>query len=109
MLLDELTKTILKHLVIFIDRLDEFEGRSDQILSFVSDVCRRGSINICVAGRQWIEFSDSDVLARCSRLHVQNITRRDIFLFIRGISCGNRGFSGLNLAFPLEIEAWFSI
>lgn len=69
-------------LALFIDGLDEFDGRPEKIISFIEDVNSKHNVKICVASRPWEAFRDA--FQQGPSLAMQKLTKNDITTYIRG-------------------------
>lgn len=89
LLLQHITKS--RRVAFFIDGLDEFKIMPSEILRLIQGLCARDGIKVCVASRQWFEFSDE--LDKYPMLRMQDITRKDTLLFVQGSLMENRSFN----------------
>lgn len=92
----------LKRVAIFIDGLDEFKIMPSEVLKVIHGLCEREGIKVCIASRQWFEFSDE--LDRYPMLRMQDITSNDTLLFVRGSLGENRGFIEQRNIYGKEVD-----
>ncbi|KAK3377288.1 hypothetical protein B0T24DRAFT_237832 [Lasiosphaeria ovina] len=67
----------------FIDGLDEYEGKPDDIIHLVSLFRASRRVKLCVSSRPWNEFEKAFGGDGLCMLRVQDLTRDDITLFVR--------------------------
>ena len=77
----------------FIDELDEFDGKPEDLLGLLQNLLRFPNIKLCVASRPWVIFEDS--FAHRPSLMLQDLTYRDIMNFITSTLSGDAGFRRL--------------
>lgn len=92
-----------KRVAIFIDGLDEFKIMPAEILAIIQELCRRDGFKVCVASRQWVEFSDK--LDGYPMLRLQDLTRDDTMLFVEGSLRDNRGFNEVRQIFRADVDS----
>lgn len=72
---------------LFVDGLDEYDDNSQglshrdlaqMLLKWVTQ--SSGRVKLCVSSREWIEF---DVFSKTQKITLQNLTRRDMTIFVR--------------------------
>ncbi|KAJ9137859.1 p-loop containing nucleoside triphosphate hydrolase [Pleurostoma richardsiae] len=63
-------------LCLFIDGLDEFNGRHDDLIRLVQELLATSPIKICVGSRPWLVFEDA--LSSQSNLRLEDLTHDDI-------------------------------
>ncbi|KAF5609295.1 heterokaryon incompatibility protein het-E-1 [Fusarium subglutinans] len=86
------------NLAIFIDGVDEFDGKHDRLIDLIKLLHSRSSIKICVSSRPWNIFEDA---FRCNpSLRLEDLTRNDMSMFISGNLDKNQAYRDLRNAFP---------
>lgn len=86
------------NLAIFIDGVDEFDGKHDRLIDLIKLLHSRPSIKVCVSSRPWNIFEDA---FRCNpSLRLEDLTRNDISKFISGNLEKNQAYRDLHNAFP---------
>ncbi|KAH7165296.1 hypothetical protein EDB81DRAFT_641211, partial [Dactylonectria macrodidyma] len=85
-------------LALFIDGLDEFEGRHETLIDFIRLLQARPGTKICVSSRPLIVFTDAFTRNPC--LRVEDLTRADIETFARGEFGRTVGFRELRDTLP---------
>ena len=65
---------------LFIDGLDEFEGRQEDLISLVMEIIANFNVKVCVASRPWVEFQDA--FDHKPSLMLQDLTYSDIKHFV---------------------------
>lgn len=85
--LDEAAKAY--KLVFFIDGLDEYIGKSSEIIAFVSTLTSSGA-KVCASSRQWVQFEDA--YRDYPHLRVQDLTVGDIAYYVDSNLRKNAGF-----------------
>ncbi|KAH8165644.1 hypothetical protein CIB48_g2592 [Xylaria polymorpha] len=70
------------NLALFIDGLDEFDGKHENILDFVNLFHCKPGRRICVSSRPWNIFQDA--FTANPSLKLENITEEDIRLYVQG-------------------------
>lgn len=94
-----LEMTCLSHKFVFIiDGLDEFEGDHTDLIDWVRDLVTWPHVKACVSSRPWIVFEDA--FKNNSSLTMQDMTYRDIKIYVRDQFSSNKGFSILQAAEP---------
>jgi hypothetical protein len=81
----------------FIDGLDEYEGRPDDIILPVELLQSTLQVEICVSSRPWNEFEKAFDQDKSRKLYMQDLTRVDIELHIRDTLESDMEFQELNL------------
>jgi len=76
-----------------IDGLDEFEGDIDDIIGLFQDIAASKNVKVCLSSRPWVVFEDS--FAHLPNLRLQNLTYRDIKIYVTDRCTQNRGFQRL--------------
>ncbi|KIW27934.1 uncharacterized protein PV07_07630 [Cladophialophora immunda] len=74
-----------KRILLFIDGLDEQEGPDDQrqeVLDLISSVTQDNNVKACVASRPYNIFRDE--FKECPQLRLEDLTKDDIRLYVRG-------------------------
>ena len=96
-LLRECAREISKNmrLCLFVDGLDEFEGRPTQLVDLLQSLVEEFKIKICVSSRPWVIFEDS--FRQKPSLMLQNLTRADIRNYIIARMLANAGYKQLQI------------
>jgi hypothetical protein len=66
---------------LFIDGLDEFKGKHDDLILYLSDVLQRYPIKVCVSSRQWQVFEDA--FHDEPSLRLQDLTLSDMMGYVQ--------------------------
>ena len=67
---------------LFIDGLDEYDGRSADVIKLVEALKSSPNMKICVSSRPWNEFERA--FGGClMKLYIQDLTKRDIEKYVR--------------------------
>ena len=76
------TKTLRTKFCFFIDGLDEFHGRPNELITILRSVAGSEDMKLCVSSRPWLEFQQA--FGRLSwQLHVHDLTRDDIAQYVK--------------------------
>jgi hypothetical protein len=67
----------------FIDALDEYEGKPNDIIRLVETLKASPNIKMCVASRSWNEFERVYGNDSSRKLYIQDLTRPDIEIYVR--------------------------
>lgn len=67
---------------LFIDGLDEYEGESDDLIATVQSLAENSHVKLCVSSRPWIEFVDAFGEDPERLLKLEDLTARDIRLYV---------------------------
>lgn len=67
-------------LCLFIDGLDEFEGKQEDLINLIMDIIANVHVKVCVASRPWVEFQDA--FDQKPSLLLQDLTYPDINHFV---------------------------
>jgi hypothetical protein len=67
-------------LALFVDGLDEYVGKPEELISLFQSIVGLPNIKLCVASRPWVEFEDA--FKHKPSLLVQNLTHDDIKSFV---------------------------
>jgi hypothetical protein len=67
----------------FIDGLDEYEGKPDNIIKLIDLLKISSNVKICVSSRSWNEFEDAFGRDNPWKLYMHDLTDRDIRNFVR--------------------------
>lgn len=87
-----------KRLFLFIDGLDEFDGNTMDLINVLKDINESPNIKLCISSRPWVEFEDA--FEDRSSLRVQDLTYRDIKLFVSSHFLDHAEFSELERREP---------
>ncbi|KAH7166528.1 hypothetical protein EDB81DRAFT_853152 [Dactylonectria macrodidyma] len=80
-------------LCLFVDGLDEFDGRPMDLVGLLKDIVDCPQIKICTASRPWVEFEEAFRTAPSLRL--QDLTKPDITRYVSGKLQEHSMFSGI--------------
>ncbi|RBR12937.1 uncharacterized protein FIESC28_08428 [Fusarium coffeatum] len=69
-------------LVLFIDGLDEFDGKLSTLILWIKDIVARFRIKLCVGSRPWTDFKDA--FDQYPTLTMQTLTAPDIQAYLNG-------------------------
>ena len=84
---------------MMIDGLDEFDGDHEEIVDLFKETTALQNVKICLSSRPWVLFRDA--FSCCaSILRLQDLTYRDISLFVDGRFKRNAAFCKLALREP---------
>ena len=79
---------------IFIDGLDEYDGRPDDIVDRLQLLAKAESIKLCLASRPWTPFREAFAEGRCDgSLLLERYTKRDIERFVKDILENDKRFT----------------
>ncbi|KAI0101794.1 hypothetical protein GGR51DRAFT_312049 [Nemania sp. FL0031] len=67
-------------IALFIDGLDEFEGKSEELIELLRDILRLPRLKVCVSSRPWTAFEDA--FRYKPSLKVEDLTYNDIKRFV---------------------------
>jgi hypothetical protein len=67
----------------FIDELDEYEKKPDNVIKFIDLLKISSNVKICVSSRSWNEFEDAFGRDNPWKLYMHDLTDRDIRNFVR--------------------------
>ncbi|PMD21752.1 hypothetical protein NA56DRAFT_748726 [Hyaloscypha hepaticicola] len=65
-----------------IDGLDEFDGNHEELANLFKDITKSPYLKVCLSSRPWVVFED--MFRQCPNLRLQNLTYRDIELYVMG-------------------------
>lgn len=65
-----------------IDGLDEFDGNHEELANLFKDITKSTYVKVCLSSRPWVVFED--MFRQCPNLRLQNLTYRDIELYVMG-------------------------
>ncbi|KUJ13754.1 uncharacterized protein LY89DRAFT_752926 [Mollisia scopiformis] len=85
-------------LVLFVDGLDEFEGKHDDLIYLFQDLIANKNIKVCVSSRPWVQFEDA--FEHQPSLTIDTLTYPDIKHYVSSKFHGNPGFTQLSLREP---------
>ncbi|EMR65090.1 putative nacht and ankyrin domain protein [Eutypa lata UCREL1] len=88
-----LTRERFSHLRFFfmIDGLDEFTGDHFELIEIIRSLVACKHIKACVASRPWVAFQEA--FSKRPNLKLEDLTARDIELYVRNSFGANGGFS----------------
>lgn len=100
----------LKHISIendriclFIDGLDEFDGDTSELVEMLQELVKFSYIKVCTSSRPWVEFASA--FNDDPHLRLENLTQRDIALFVHENFEKNSGFREMQQYDKLQAEA----
>ncbi|KAE9367360.1 hypothetical protein N431DRAFT_415963 [Stipitochalara longipes BDJ] len=79
----------------FIDGLDEYEGKPNDIIRLVELLKSTSQVKICVSSRPWNEFEKAFGQDKSKKLYMQDLTRGDIEIYVRDTLEQDTGFRKL--------------
>ncbi|KAF4966307.1 hypothetical protein FSARC_5979 [Fusarium sarcochroum] len=82
-------------LCLFIDGLDEYEGKPSDIIGLVNDIRSIKNVKICVSSRPWNEFEQSFGQDRPQKLCMQDLTKEDIRKYVCDILDNDKNYQNL--------------
>ncbi|KAF2676622.1 hypothetical protein K458DRAFT_410325 [Lentithecium fluviatile CBS 122367] len=86
-------------ILFFVDGLDEFDGRHEDLISMVQDIIRDNShVKVCVASRPWNIFQTA--FRQKANLRVEDLTFDDIKNFVRSKFHADTEFESLRRRYP---------
>lgn len=80
-------------LFFFIDGLDEFNGKHQELISLIQDISKLPNLKICLSSRPWLVFEDA--FGTSPSLVVQDLTFPDIKIYVQSRLFGNPRFCQL--------------
>lgn len=79
---------------MFIDGLDEYDGRPDDIIDRLQLLAKAESIKLCLASRPWTPFREAFAEGKCDgSLLLEKYTKRDIERFVKDILENDKRFT----------------
>ncbi len=84
----------------FIDGLDEYQGDHFDLIQTVQRLAASSSIKICLSSRPWEEFTDAFGRDKDRTIILQDLTRRDIQLYVHDALKQHHYFAKLEEADP---------
>lgn len=99
-----LTRERFSHLRFFfmIDGLDEFTGDHFELIEITRSLVACKHIKACVASRPWVAFQEA--FSKRPNLKLEDLTARDIELYVRNSFGANGGFSRMQSRNQPEVE-----
>ena len=79
----------------FLDGLDEYEGKPNDIIRLVEVLKSMLKVKVCVSSRPWNEFEKEFGQDKSKKLYMHELTRGDIELYVRDILENDAGFREL--------------
>ena len=67
-------------LCLFVDGLDGFEGKPDDLICLFQDLIQNRNVKVCLASRPWTVFEDT--FKHKPRMMLQDLTSRDIKYYV---------------------------
>ena len=84
----------------FIDGLDEYQGDNFGLIQTVRRLAASSSIKVCLSSRPWEEFTDAFGRDKDCTIILQDLTRRDIQLYVHDALKQHHHFARLEEADP---------
>ena len=75
--------TVLKRACFFIDGLDEYDGDHEELIRLLQGFSRPNNIKICASSRPWNVFKRAFGRGSHPMLRLEDLTRKDITLYVR--------------------------
>jgi len=79
----------------FIDGLDEYEGNSNEIIRLIELLKSSLQVKMCISSRPWNEFEKAFGQDQSKKFYMQDLTKKDIRLYIRETLEEDIGFQEL--------------
>lgn len=89
------TSGVRARFCFFVDGLDEYDGKPDQIVSVLESLRSWSDIKLCVSSRPYNEFKDAFGRPSDPQLALEDLTREDIRLYVRNTLEDNSRFKAL--------------
>ena len=89
-------------IALFIDGLDEYDGRAEDLVAFLCDLHKAHRLKLCVSSRPWNVFADA--FRTSPSLRMQDLTRDDIRIYVDHRLQSSAGFGELRVLYPKEIS-----
>lgn len=89
-----------------IDGLDEFEGKSKELIDFILRIAARGNVKVCAASRPWLPFEDA--FQRFCHLSLEDLTREDISNYVTDKFSADSHFCRLKRREPQRAQSLIS-
>lgn len=89
------TSGVRARFCFFVDGLDEYDGKPDQIVSVLESLRTWSDIKLCVSSRPYNEFKDAFGRPCDPQLALEYLTREDIRLYVRSTLEDNPRFKAL--------------
>ncbi|KAE9362882.1 hypothetical protein N431DRAFT_490327 [Stipitochalara longipes BDJ] len=85
-----------------IDGLDEFEGDHNDVVELFDELAAAPNVKICISSRPWVLFQRR--FSKEPQLRLQDLTYKDIELFVSGKLGANKEFQFLAAESPNDVE-----
>jgi hypothetical protein len=95
-------KSVPIKICFLIDGLDEFDGDHDEMARLFKEITNSEDVKVCLSSRPWIVFED--LFGTCEGLLLQNLTHRDIQMYVGDRLVGNDAFQRLASRDPVHAE-----
>jgi hypothetical protein len=95
-------KSIPIKICFLIDGLDEFDGDHDEMAILFKEITNSEDVKVCLSSRPWVVFED--LFSACEGLLLQNLTHRDIQMYVGDRLVGNDAFQRLASRDPVHAE-----
>lgn len=89
------TSGVRARFCFFVDGLDEYDGKPNQIVSVLESFRTWSDIKLCVSSRPYNEFKDAFGRPSDPQLALEDLTREDIRLYVRNTLEDNPRFKAL--------------
>lgn len=100
-LLDSTISTLSCPLFILLDGLDEFEEDEEDLLSIIQSLQAHRNVKICISSRPLRSFEKK--FGDCPRLRLQDLTRRDLELYVNETFSQSTSFLQLREQHPKDM------
>lgn len=91
-------------LCFFVDGLDEFSGDTEQLCMLFKRLEKESKMaKFCLSSRPWVTFQEH--LGVCAKLRLQDLTSRDIDIYVRDKFQSSRAFMKLTARDPQLLES----
>jgi hypothetical protein len=83
-------------LVFFIDGLDEYDGKPEDIIPLIISLKKASTyIKMCVSSRRWNQFETEFGQDNSRKLYIEAFTKKDIELYVRETLGRDSGYQGM--------------
>jgi hypothetical protein len=86
-------RSIPLKICFLVDGLDEFDGDHEEIARLFKEITNSAHIKVCLSSRPWVVFEE--LFRKCQKLQLQNLTYRDIELYVDDKLSRNDSFQRL--------------
>ncbi|KAK4148964.1 hypothetical protein C8A00DRAFT_19297 [Chaetomidium leptoderma] len=92
----ELLASSKRRCCFFIDGLDEYEGRPNDIIELIRIFRHMPSVKICISSRPWNEFEQSFGQDGCCKIYMQDLNRDDIRNYVSDVFQKDSNYQALD-------------